>query len=62
MVQLEFTKIREVKSPNRANDGDAGLDFYIPQLSDQDIIKVGEKGENDFLVSIGRCLVKVTSN
>ena len=48
MVQLEFTKIREVKSPNRANDGDAGLDFYIPQLSDQDILKVGEKGENDF--------------
>lgn len=48
MVQLEFTKIREVKSPNRANDWDAGLDFYIPQLSDQDILKVGEKGENDF--------------
>ena len=42
MVQLEFTKIREVKSPNRANDGDAGLGFYIPQLSDQDILKVGE--------------------
>lgn len=48
MVQLEFTKIREVKSPNRANEGDAGLDFYIPQLSDQDILKVGEKGKDDF--------------
>ena len=48
MVQLEFTKIREVKSPNRANDGDAGLDFYIPKLTVEDILKVGEKHDNDF--------------
>lgn len=48
MVQLEFTKIREVKSPNRANDGDAGLDFYIPKLTVEDILKVGEKHERDF--------------
>lgn len=37
MIQLEFTKIREVKSPNRANEGDAGLDFYIPKLSEKDL-------------------------
>lgn len=48
MVQLEFTKIREVKSPNRANDGDAGLDFYIPKLTADDLLKVGEKHEKDF--------------
>lgn len=48
MVQLEFTKIRDVKSPNRANDGDAGLDFYIPKLYMDDILKVGEKHERDF--------------
>lgn len=48
MVQLEFTKIREVKSPNRANDGDAGLDFYIPKLTSDDLLKVGEKHEKDF--------------
>lgn len=48
MVQLEFTKIREVKSPNRANDGDAGLDFYIPKLMVEDILKVGEKHDKDF--------------
>jgi dUTPase len=48
MVQLEFTKIREVKSPNRANDGDAGLDFYIPKLTVEDILKVGEKHDKDF--------------
>jgi dUTPase len=48
MVQLEFTKIRDVKSPNRANEGDAGLDFYIPKLTIDDILKVGEKHEKDF--------------
>lgn len=48
MVQLEFTKIREVKSPNRANDGDAGLDFYIPKLTTDDLLKVGEKHDKDF--------------
>lgn len=48
MVQLEFTKIREVKSPNRANEGDAGLDFYIPKLTTDDLLKVGEKHDKDF--------------
>lgn len=43
MVKLEFTKIRDVKSPNRANDGDAGLDFYIPKLTMDEILEVGEK-------------------
>lgn len=31
MSRLRFTKVREVKSPNRAHPGDAGLDFYIPR-------------------------------
>lgn len=48
MVQLEFTKIRDVKSPNRANDGDAGLDFYIPKLTTDNLLKVGEKHDKDF--------------
>ena len=29
-VRFRFTKVRDVKSPNRKNKGDAGLDFYIP--------------------------------
>lgn len=33
MEKLMFTKVREVKSPNRANSGDAGIDFYVPQLN-----------------------------
>lgn len=40
MVQLEFTKVREVKSPSRANAGDAGLDFHIPHLTAEDILNV----------------------
>lgn len=55
MVQLEFTKIRDVKSPNRANDGDAGLDFYIPKLYMDDILKVGENTRGISLVSIVEC-------
>ena len=53
MIQLEFTKIREVKSPNRANEGDAGLDFYIPKLSQKEILRVGEKDLRD-MVGINR--------
>lgn len=29
--RIRFTRIRDVKAPSRANDGDAGLDFYIPE-------------------------------
>lgn len=29
-MYLKFTKVRDVKSPSRANFHDAGLDFYIP--------------------------------
>lgn len=30
MNRFRFIKVREVKSPNRANPNDAGLDFYVP--------------------------------
>ena len=31
--KIEFTKIRDVKSPNRANKHDAGTDFFIPNYT-----------------------------
>lgn len=31
---IQFTKIRKVKSPNRANSHDAGTDFFIPEYTD----------------------------
>lgn len=41
MKPLLFTKVRTVKSPNRANNGDAGIDFYVPQLNREDIELIG---------------------
>lgn len=31
--QIIFTKIREVKTPTRANLHDAGIDFYVPDIN-----------------------------
>ena len=28
---MKFSKIRKVKSPNRANDVDAGIDLFVPE-------------------------------
>lgn len=40
MNRLRFIKVRDVKSPSRGNEGDAGLDFYIPEdLTLQDLVK-----------------------
>ena len=33
MNKFRFIKVRDVKSPSRGNEGDAGLDFYIPEDS-----------------------------
>lgn len=30
MNRLRFTRVRDVKTPSRSNEGDAGLDFYFP--------------------------------
>lgn len=31
METLKYTKVREVKSPTRAHDTDAGIDFFVPE-------------------------------
>lgn len=41
MEKLEFTRVRDVKCPNRANQGDAGLDFYVPKLTWEELVGVG---------------------
>ena len=35
---MKFAKIREVKTPTRANSTDAGIDFFVPE--DQNNIKI----------------------
>lgn len=40
--KLEFTKTKEVKSPVRAHDTDAGIDFFIPEDFEPVTLKPGE--------------------
>lgn len=48
--RIYFTKIRDVKTPIRANKNDAGIDFFIPDLSEnrfkEDFIKKNPGKEN----------------
>lgn len=34
LQRVLFTKVRDVKSPTRANKHDAGIDFYIPVIDE----------------------------
>ena len=49
--ELRYSKVREVKSPNRANPTDAGMDMFIPEFSDQFISDFIEcnKPENAYI-------------
>ena len=45
MKDIKFIKTRDVKSPNRANQNDAGIDFFIPSATPEfinDFIKKNE--------------------
>lgn len=44
---VQFTKIRDVKSPNRANSNDAGMDFFIPNFSEEFLTDLQKKNENN---------------
>lgn len=45
MAFIEFTKVRDVKSPSRGNQGDAGIDFYVPHLIMEDLLSIAVNGE-----------------
>lgn len=47
---VEFTRIRDVKAPNRANAEDAGTDFFIPNYSEQFIADLKAKNEKNAIV------------
>lgn len=42
MSDLLFSKVRNVKSPQRANDFDAGIDFFIPNDFNEITLNHGE--------------------
>lgn len=39
-MSIKFLKIRDVKSPSRANEFDAGIDFYVPVFNTDFIAKL----------------------
>jgi len=43
-----FLKIRDVKSPSRAYEYDAGIDFYVPKFTKEFIKDITEKNLNVF--------------
>jgi len=45
---IKFVKSRDVKSPLRANPGDAGIDFFVPKFNEQFIKDLKEKNPNLF--------------
>ena len=40
---MQFTKTRETTSPTRATSTDAGIDFFVPNLSDEFVTALQEK-------------------
>ena len=46
MDTIKFLKIRDVKSPSRANKFDAGIDFYVPEFTSDFIELLKEKNPN----------------
>lgn len=43
--QIAFTRVRDVKAPNRGNEHDAGVDFYIPSATQDFIADFQEKNK-----------------
>jgi len=44
--KIKFLKIREVKSPTRAYEFDAGIDFYIPEFNESFLDDLRNKNSN----------------
>ena len=42
-MYIKFAKVRQVKSPARANPGDAGMDFFVPEDFPETILQHGDK-------------------
>lgn len=51
--EVQFTKIRNVVSPSRANGNDAGTDWFVPEYDEQFLEDLIEKNSaNDLEISI----------
>lgn len=43
--KIKFLKVREVKSPSRAYEFDAGIDFYVPEFTESFLNDLAEKNQ-----------------
>ena len=50
--RIQFTKIRDVKSPARANANDAGTDFFIPYYTEQFLADLKETIEQIIEITV----------
>ena len=53
MAKIKFLKIRNVKSPTRAYEYDAGIDFYVPDFNQKFLDDLLEKNPDADLMGIG---------
>lgn len=44
--QIKFLKVRDVKSPSRAYEFDAGIDFYVPRFHESFLDDLLDKNQN----------------
>lgn len=47
---MKFAKIRDVKSPSRANPTDAGIDFFVPEYSEDFLKDLLEKNHSSYTI------------
>ena len=50
---FKFCKVRDVKSPNRANPTDAGIDFFVPEWSQEFVNDLREKNPGLYITEDG---------
>lgn len=43
--KIKFLKVRDVKSPSRAYEYDAGIDFYVPEFTESFLNDLAEKNQ-----------------
>jgi len=46
---IKFLKVRDVKSPSRANAYDAGIDFYVPEFTPEFVSALQEKNPEIYI-------------
>lgn len=57
-----FNKIREVRSPERANTHDAGIDFFMPEINEQFVMDFLHKNVNNNSIITQKCLIVPPGN